>query len=125
MMLNQMPAGRSQQPEPQWTHYYPGSDFQDCKYRVEEREILGVKQKYIIIRGTILNNSVRGIDMPLGVNVYYPFANDGFGIEYAKTSGAIKFRPINITVGGVSNNTILLNSIFGVGGRFLIFARVK
>lgn len=122
MMLNPMAAGR---PEPQWTQYQPGSDFEDCEYRVEEREILGVKQKYIMIRGALLIHTRTSIDMPAGVNVDYPFNYAGFVIEYIKRSSKVEFFADICTVDNGYSNSINFPNSFGAGSKFLIFARVK
>lgn len=121
MMLNQMPAGR---PEPQWTKYYAGNAFEDCEWRVEEMEILGVKQKYILIRGTILSNRSLSIDMPADVTVSSPSEYPGTVIVCRKRNGKLAFWSTTITVNG-SGKTIDFTSLFGSGSRFLIFARVK
>lgn len=122
MMLNQMPAGR---PEPQWTKYYAGNAFEDCEWRVEEMEILGVKQRYIMIRGTIMRSNSLTIDMPEGVNIHYPFSYDCFVIQYVKRSGNIQFWTTNGSVSGYPYNSINFNNMFSTGSRFLLFARVK
>lgn len=122
MMLNQMSAGRS---EPRWTKYQPGSDFEDCEWRVEEMEILGVKQKYIMIRGTFATSSNQfTIDMPAGVNVYYPLINSGFAIECYE-NGNLSFGTTKVSVNNASSNSIVFYNVWYRGARFLIFARVK
>lgn len=122
MMLNQMPAGR---PEPQWTKYQPGSDFEDCEWRVEEMEILGVKQKYIMIRGTFKTMGRVAIDMPAGVNVYFPMVNNGFAIECFGADGILSFATTTISVNNASSNKLVFDNVWYVGTRFLIFARIK
>lgn len=121
MMLNQMPAGQS---EARWTQYDPGSDFKDCEYRVEEMEIFGVKQKYIMIRGTFATSTYEvSIDMPAGVTPYYPMANYGFAIECSKNDGKIRFWTRDVSVNSGTRNSISFNNVVFVGDRFLIFAR--
>lgn len=123
MMLNPMAAGR---PEPQWTQYDPGSDFEDCEYRVDEMEILGVKQKYIMIRGTFTTSTaIVSIDMPAGIKVFYPMINNGFAIECNETDGTLAFRTTGVTVNNASSNTIVFNNLMRHMFRFLIFARVR
>lgn len=122
MMLNQMPAGR---PEPQWTQYDPGSDFEDCEYRVDEMEILGVKQKYIIIRGTIMIYTSTIIYMPEGINVYNPFSYGGFVIEYDALAGENRFYATTVAVNNYSYTSLKFSNMLGAGSRFLLFARVK
>lgn len=121
MMLNPMSAGR---PEPQWTQYDPGSDFEDCEYMVEEREIFGVKQKYIMIRGMIMTNNPLSIDMPAGVTVSSPLEYIGTAIECEEKDGNLRFWSVNITVND-SGNTIEFVNFWGLGAWFLIFARVR
>lgn len=121
-MLNPMTAGR---PEPQWTHYDPGSDdVEDCEYRVDEMEILGVKQKYIMIRGTIVNHRSINIDMPVGVTVSSPLDYPGTVIVCDESEGRLRFWSTNITVYD-SGKTIDFNSLFSTGARCLVFARVS
>lgn len=123
MMLNQMPAGR---PEPQWTEYDPGSDVDDCEYRVEEMEILGVKQRYIMIRGMFATSAgAVSIDMPAGVNVFYPMTSNGFAIECYERDGTLDFGTTGLTVMNASSNSIRFNNIWYRGARFLVFARVN
>ena len=123
MMLNQMPAGR---PEPQWTKYKPGTDFEDCEYRVDKIEILGVKQKYIMIRGTFTTSTASvSIDMPAGINVFYPMINNGFAIECNENYGTLAFRTTGVAVSNDSPNTIVFNNLMRQMFRFLIFARVR
>lgn len=123
MMLNQMPAGR---PEPQWTHYDPGSDIEDCEYRVDEMEILGVKNRYIMIRGTFATsaNAVT-IDMPAGVNALYPMINQGFVIECYENDGNLNFATTAPVVQNASSNSMSVSNLWYQGARFLIFARVR
>lgn len=121
MMLNPMSAGR---PEPQWTQYDPGRDFEDCEYMVDEMEILGVKQKYIMIRGTIMSGASVSIDMPVGVTVSFPFDYPGTAIVCDETYGRLRFWSTNLNVSS-SGKTIDFNSAFGSGARCLVFARVK
>ena len=122
-MLNPMAAGR---PEPQWTQYDPGSDFEDCEYRVDEMEILGVKQRYIMIRGTFATSaSAVSIDMPTGVNVFYPMINQGFVIECYENDGNLNFATTGPVVQNPSSNSIRVSNSWYQGARFLIFARVK
>lgn len=122
-MLNPMPAGR---PEPQWTKYQPGSDFEDCEWRVEEMEILGVKQKYIMIRGTLATTTNQvSIDMPAGVKPFFPMINGGFVIECYESDGRLNFGATSPTVMNASSNSISFNNKWDKGARFLIFARIK
>ena len=122
MMLNPMAAGR---PEPQWTQYEPDSGtFEDCEYRVEEMEILGVKQKYIIIRGAILIHTNLSIDMPEGVKVHYPFDLDSFTIQYMNLSGDIQFSARDATMKG-SLYRLYFPNVFGAGSRFVLFTRIQ
>lgn len=120
MMLNPMAAGR---PEPQWTQYQPGTDFEDCEYRTEEIEILGLKQNYIIIRGTISVHTNLNIDMPEGIELYDPFKYFAFAIEYVKRSGDIEFYATNARLGGGSS--LDFDNVFGTGSRFVLFARIQ
>lgn len=123
MMLNQMPAGR---PEPRWTKYQPSSDVKDCEWRVEEMEILGVKQRYIMIRGTFATSADSvSIDMPAGVNVFYPNINQGFVIECYENNGNLNFGTTGAVVQNASSNSIRFNNIWYRGARFLIFTRVR
>ena len=123
MMLNQMPAGR---PEPQWTQYDPGSDFEDCEYRVDEMEILGVKQKYILIRGTFTKSTNPvSIDMPAGVNVFFPMTNNGFAVEFTETDGTLAVGTTSVVVNNAYSNTIIFNNLRRQMFWFLIFARVR
>lgn len=122
MMLNQMPAGRS---EPQWTQYDPGSsDFEDCEYRVDEMEILGVKNRYIMIRGTVLQQGQVPLDMPAGVKPYFPMLNQGFVITCFESNGNLGFGTSFVTVNNTSSNVI-----FFTNGKenslFRLFARVR
>lgn len=121
MMLNQMPAGRA---EPTWTQYDPGGDFEDCEWRVEEMELLGVKQRYIMIRGTITRTNNVHIDMPAGVSVYYPLTNAGFAIECSESDGNLRFLTTSVYV-DMGSNIINFVNLFTVGTRFFLFARVK
>lgn len=121
MMLNQMAAGR---PEPQWTKYDPGSDFEDCEYRVDEMEILGVKQRYILIRGTVLGNRSLSMDMPADVTISSPLDYVGAVIVCDESSGKLKFWSTNVNAYD-SGKIIEFSSAFGSGARFLIFARVR
>lgn len=121
MMLNPMAAGR---PEPQWTQYDPGSDFEDCEYRVDEMEILGVKQRYILIRGTILGNRSLSMDMPADVTISSPLDYVGAAIMCDKSSGKLSFWSTNVTTYG-SNKIIEFNNLFGSGARVLVFVRVS
>lgn len=122
MMLNQMAAGR---PEPQWTQYQPGSDFEDCEYRVDEMETLGVKQKYILIRGTIASyRSPLSLDLPADVTVLSPSDYPGTAIECREKNGYLNFWSTNINVIN-SGKTIEFGNSFGSGKRVLIFARVR
>lgn len=123
MMLNQMPAGRS---EPQWTQYQPGSDVDDCEWMVKEMEILGVKQRYIMIRGTFATSaSAVTIDMPAGVNVFYPMINQGFVIECYENDGNLNFATTAPVVQNASSNSMSVSNRWYQGARFLIFARVR
>lgn len=119
MMLNPMPAGR---PEPQWTKYQPGNTFEDCEYRVEEMEILGVTQKYIMIRGTVLFNGTVSINMPAGVKPYYP--SSGFAIICYEANGDLIFGTSPVTVYNSASNAISFTSS-NKNSRFLLFARVR
>ena len=127
MMLNPMAAGL---PEAQWTHYYPGSDVEDCEYRVEEMEILGVTQKYIMIRGTALIAGAISINMPAGVKPYYPLTNSGFviycyyDIEDFEYDGDIVFKTGTVGSHGPSSNVILFTNEKS-GSLFLLFARIQ
>lgn len=120
MMLNHMPAGR---PEPQWTQYDPGSDFEDCEYKVDEMEILGVKQRYILIRGTVLSNRSLTMDMPADVTISSPLDCVGAAIECDERSGNLMFWSTNVTTYG-SNKIIEFGNLFGSGARVLVFVRV-
>lgn len=120
-MLNQMAAGR---PEPQWTQYQPGSDFEDCEYRVDEMKILGVKQKYILIRVTIARNRSLSLDLPADVTVLSPLDYPGTAIVCRERNGNLNFWSTNITVIN-SGKTIEFDNIFGLGARALIFAKVR
>ena len=122
-MLNPMAAGR---PEPQWTQYDPGSDVDDCEWMVEEMEILGVKNRYIMIRGTFATSASNVIiDMPAGVNVFYPIINQGFVIECYENDGYLNFAPASLVVQNASSNSICVSNTWYQGARFLIFARVR
>lgn len=122
MMLNPMAAGR---PEAQWTQYDPGSsDVEDCEYRVDEMEILGVKQKYILIRGAIVGNISLSMDLPAGVTVSDPWEYPGTVIVCDEDNGKLRFWSTNITVSS-SGKTIDFNNAFGSGARVLVFARVS
>ena len=121
MMLNHMPAGR---PEPQWTQYDPGSDFEDCEYKVDEMEILGVKQRYILIRGTIVSNRSLIMDMPADVTISSPLDNIGAAIICDESSGKLRFWATSVTTYN-SNKNIEFNSLFGSGARVLVFVRVS
>ena len=123
MMLNPMAAGR---PEPQWTQYDPGSDIEDCEYRVDEMEILGVKNRYIMIRGTFATSAITvTIDMPAGVNVFYPMINQGFVIECYENDGHLSFATTAPVVPNASSNSMSVSNRWYQGARFLIFARVR
>jgi len=120
MMLNQMSAGR---PEPQWTKYQPPY-FKDCEYRVEEMEILGVTQRYIMIRGTVLANGSVAMQMPAGVTPYYPMGNQGFVITCYKEDGYLVFLTSSVTVNNAAPDVIFFTS----GRRnslFRLFARIR
>lgn len=119
MMLNPMPAGR---PEPRWTKYQPGDIFEDCEWRVEEMEILGVTQKYIMIRGTVLFNGTVSINMPAGVKPYYP--GSGFAITCYVDNGDLIFVISPVTVGNSASKAISFTS-YNKNSRFLLFARVR
>lgn len=119
MMLNPMAAGR---PEPQWTKYEPGNIFEDCEWRVEEIEILGVKQKYIMIRGTALFAGTVSINMPAGVKPHYP--SRGFAITCYEANGDLIFGTSSVTVYNSANNAISFTT-YNKNSRFLIFARVR
>ena len=119
MMLNPMPAGR---PEPQWTKYQPGNTFEDCEYRVEEMEILGVIQKYIMVRGTALRSGTVSINMPAGVKPYYPGC--GFAITCYENNGDLIFGTSSVTVYNSASNAISFTT-YNKNNRFLIFARVR
>lgn len=119
MMLNPMAAGR---PEPQWTQYDPGSNFEDCEYRVDEMEILGVKQRYILIRGTALVWGTISINMPAGVKPYYP--SRGFAITCYEANGDLIFGTSSVTVYNSASNAISFTTD-NKNSRFLIFARVR
>ena len=123
MMLNQMPAGQS---EPQWTKYQPGSDFEDCEYRVEEMEILGVKNRYIMIRGRVLRKGqvILALPLPEGVKPYYPMTDRGFVVNYYEYNGDIVFKTSNVTVKNPSANVIFFTSN-SENSLFLLFARVR
>lgn len=122
MMLNPMAAGL---PEAQWTQYDPGSDFEDCEYRVDEMEILGVKQRYIVIRGTILSDSdPLRMDMPADVTIPSSLEYIGAAIICGESSGNLRFWSTSVTTYG-SNKIIEFNSIFGSGSRVLVFVRVS
>ena len=120
-MLNPMAAGR---PESQWTQYDPGSDFEDCEYRVDEMEILGVKQRYILIRGTILSSRSLTMDMPADVTVPDPWQYPGIVIVCDENNGKLRIWSTSIDVSG-SGKTINFSSAFGSGSRCLVFARVS
>ena len=120
MMLNQMPAGR---PEPQWTKYQP-HNFKDCEYRVEEMEILGVKNRYIIVRGTVLQKGQVFLALPEGVKPYYPMTDRGFVINHYEYNGDIVFKTSNVTVNNPSANVIFFTSN-SENSLFLLFARVR
>lgn len=120
MMLNPMSAGR---PEPQWTKYQP-PNFEDCEYRVEEMEILGVTNKYIMIRGTVLNSGTVPLEMPAGVKPYFPMVNQGFVITCFERNGDLVFGTSSFTVNNASSNTIFFTS-YSENSRFLLFARVR
>ena len=123
MMLNPMAAGR---PEPQWTHYDPGSDIEDCEYRVDEMEIRGVKNRYIMIRGTFATSAITvTIDMPAGVNVFYPMINQGFVIECYENDGNLSFATTAPVVPNASSNSMSVSNRWYQGARFLIFAIVR
>lgn len=122
MMLNPMAAGR---PEAQWTQYDPGSsDVEDCEYRVDEMEILGVKQKYILIRGTALSTRSLSMDMPADITISSPWEHPGTAIVCRERNGDLNFWSTNITVSS-SGKTIDFNNAFGPGSRCLVFARVS
>lgn len=119
-MLNPMPAGR---PEPQWTKYQPGSDFEDCEYRVEEREILGVKNRYIMIRGTVLASGSVAMNMPAGVTPYYPMMNQGFVIICYEEPSGLVFRTRSVTVNNVAPDVMVFDG--RQNSLFRLFARIK
>lgn len=120
MMLNQMAAGR---PEPQWTKYQP-HNFKDCEYRVEEMEILGVTNRYIMVRGTVLKKGQVFLALPEGVKPYYPMTDRGFVINYYKYNGDIVFKTSNVTVNNPSANVIFFTSN-SENSLFRLFARVS
>ena len=121
MMLNPMAAGL---PEPQWTQYDPGTDFEDCEYRVDEMEILGVIQKYIMVRGTALRSGIIPIKMPAGVDPYYPMQDSGFAIACFEKNGKLVFGTSSITMNSASSNVIYFTSD-AEGSLFHLFARVR
>lgn len=121
MMLNQMPAGRA---EPQWTKYEAGSEVEDCEYRVEEMEILGVKNRYIMVRGTVLQKSIVFLALPEGVKPYYPMKDRGFVINYYEYNGDIVFKTSNVTVNDSESNGLFFTSN-SENSLFLLFARVR
>ena len=121
MMLNPMAAGL---PEAQWTQYDPGSDFEDCEYRVEEMEFLGVKSRYIMIRGTIINYVSPSLHMPAGITVSFPLRDyPGSVIQCRRKSGNLEFWQASIYVND-AGDAIDFNT-FGSGAKFLVFARVS
>lgn len=91
MMLNQMPAGR---PEPQWTKSQSGS-FKDCEWRVEEMEFLGVKDRYVMIRGTNPNSYDAYFSIPGGLRIY-PSERSGFVLQYWETGNSFEFIDANL-----------------------------
>lgn len=122
MMLNQMAAGR---PEPQWTKYepLPGS-FEDCEYRVMEMEILGIKNRYIMIRGTVLQQGKVSLEMPAGVKLYLPIFNNALVIICSKSNGNISFGAPSLTVNNPSSNVIFFTNEKS-GSLFRLFAKVR
>ena len=120
MMLNPMAAGR---PEPQWTKYQP-PNFEDCEYRVEEMEILGVTNKYIMIRGKVLNRGTVPIEMPAGVEAYFPMGDRGFVITCFEQNGDLVFGTSSVTVQNASGKVIYFTSD-SENSLFRLFARVR
>ena len=121
MMLNQMPAGRS---EPGWTKYQPGNHFEDCEWRVAEMEILGVKNRYIMVRGTVLAQGSVTMEMPAGIKPYYPMGNQGFVITCYEEYGDLAFRISSVTVNNAAPDVIFFTS-GRVNSLFRLFARIE
>ena len=122
MMLNPMAAGR---PEPQWTQYEPGPGIlEDCEYRVDEMEILGIKNRYIMIRGTVLMKGTVPVEMPAGVKPYFPMVNNGFVITCFESNGNLGFATTSVTVNNMSSNVIFFTNE-KENSLFRLFARVR
>lgn len=122
MMLNPMAAGR---PEAQWTKYEPGpGTFEDCEYRVEEMEILGIKNRYIIVRGTVLLQGQVPLEMPAGVEPYFPMGNRGFVITCFERNSDLVFGTTFLTVNNASSKVIFFTNE-KENSLFRLFARVR
>lgn len=121
MMLNPMPAGR---PEPQWNKFN-SPDFTDCEWRVEEMEFLGVKNRYVMIRGTNPHGSAQPLTIPGGLRITSPYNRAGFVIQCRNNNSTFEF--INASVIDADSNrvvTIPKNPLWSSGDcRFFVMAK--
>ena len=100
-MLNRMPDGRA---EPRWNEF-KSSDFTDCEWRVEEMEFLGVKDRYVMIRGTNPNDYSVNLTIPGGLKITGPYHRAGFVLQYKKNGGTFEF--IDASVIDADSNTVV------------------
>lgn len=121
MMLNQMLAGR---PALQWNEF-EAYGFTDCEWSVEDMEFLGVKDRYILIRGTNSNSYVQSLRIPGGFEITTPLNRSGFVLQYHKTGDIFEFlRARSIDAESNTNINIPRNPSSSLGdSRFLVIAK--
>lgn len=121
MMLNRMPGGRA---EPRWNEF-KSSDFKDCEWRVEEMEFLGVKDRYVMIRGTNSNGYPADLTIPGGLKLTSPYYRAGFVFQYQRNGGSVEFIDAD-TLDADSNTVVTIprNPLSSFGDcRFLVIAK--
>lgn len=121
MMLNHMPAGR---PEPQWNEF-TAYGFTDLEWTVEDMEFLGVKDRYIMIRGTNSNSFVQTLYIPGGFKITSPLSRSGFVLQYHKIDNTFEFLGAS-TIDAESSREINIpsNPLSSTGSsRFLVIAK--
>lgn len=121
MMLNPMTAGRS---EPQWNEF-TAYGFTDLEWTVEDMEFLGVKDRYIMIRGTSPNDYGHSLHIPGGFEITTPLNRSGFLLQYHKTGNIFEFLGAS-TIDAGSNSEIYIprNPLSSISdSRFLVFAK--
>ena len=101
MMLNPMPAG---QPELQWTEF-ERSDFTDLEWTVKDMEFLGVKNRYLMIRGTNSHSYPTSLTIPGDIKITTPYNRAGFVLQYWNDDGTFEFLDADVI--DADSNTVI------------------